>query len=612
MNIYLSNGPFDWTQYENIYFKGYITNELYSENLNLVKSSLVNIKHIEELKKILKDLNGAYSIIIEMADKIIACVDHIRSFPLFYCLVEGELLLSDCLDILKSKISQLTYDQLAIDELKMTGFITKDDTIYEQIKKLEAGQFLVFDKNTRRLQIHSHYQFHHSGFIKEEESSMLQRLDECYMNAFKRMIGTLQNKTVVVPLSGGCDSRCIAVALKRLGYQNVICFTYGVKGNHESKISEATARLLGYQWEFVEYSNEKWNKWYHSPEMKAYFEHSSSGAAIPIIQDWPAVLELKHNNKIPENSIFIPGYSGDMVAGSHIPKEFLNHEQIPHEYIIRYLFSVHYSLWNLNSFNQKSRDYFINKINTSISSQHQYKTNYGREVAADIIEAWDYQYRQANFINNALRVYEFWGFQWRTPFWDKEILQYWKQVPWNLRINRNLYFKYDRALKETYLKGIFDVERDLALEQTYNNHPMAWYGIISLEQYKEKSKAANSYNINAFIADDVVTRLSETIPDQTGELKKYVHKVNLYGIMTDLMETIKMFENQLKIGIFDKGLIEGSIEVVELLDFEYSNKLMNGYQKLLKQNQHLEADPAVINELKEILTAAIAGLQKID
>jgi asparagine synthase (glutamine-hydrolysing) len=68
----------------------------------------------------------------------------------------------------------------------------------------------------------------------------------------------------VVPLSGGLDSRIIVAMLKRLGVEDVICFTYGKKGNREAEISRQVAEALGYRWYFVEYTKEKLYDGYHS------------------------------------------------------------------------------------------------------------------------------------------------------------------------------------------------------------------------------------------------------------------------------------------------------------------------------------------------------------
>jgi asparagine synthase (glutamine-hydrolysing) len=52
--------------------------------------------------------------------------------------------------------------------------------------------------------------------------------------------------------------------------------------------------------------------------------------------------------------------------------------------------------------------------------------------------------RQAKFIINSVRAYEFFGYEWRMPFWDTELINFFLKVPMKYRINQDLYKKYAR------------------------------------------------------------------------------------------------------------------------------------------------------------------------
>lgn len=61
---------------------------------------------------------------------------------------------------------------------------------------------------------------------------------------------------------------------------------------------------------------------------------------------------------------------------------------------------------------------------------------------ANACESWNWQERQAKFIGNSIRVYEFWGFDWWMPLWDKQFTKYWSCFPLKLRFERFFYKKY--------------------------------------------------------------------------------------------------------------------------------------------------------------------------
>ena len=50
------------------------------------------------------------------------------------------------------------------------------------------------------------------------------------------------------------------------------------------------------------------------------------------------------------------------------------------------------------------------------------------EQAADTFECWDCQERQAKFIVNSVRAYEFFGFEWRLPLFDAELMDFWSRI----------------------------------------------------------------------------------------------------------------------------------------------------------------------------------------
>jgi asparagine synthase (glutamine-hydrolysing) len=63
---------------------------------------------------------------------------------------------------------------------------------------------------------------------------------------------------------------------------------------------------------------------------------------------------------------------------------------------------------------------------------------------ADAMEKWDWQERQAKFICNSVRVYEFYGYDWWLPLWDTEFMKFWEHVPLELRKGTALYLAYVR------------------------------------------------------------------------------------------------------------------------------------------------------------------------
>jgi len=91
-------------------------------------------------------------------------------------------------------------------------------------------------------------------------------------------------------------------------------------GQLEVGVSRETARHLGMPWHFVPYSRRQWRQWYQSADMAAYRPFCSRHVATPHIQDWPAVLELKHKGMIDADAVFIPGHTCMLTSANRLDR----------------------------------------------------------------------------------------------------------------------------------------------------------------------------------------------------------------------------------------------------------------------------------------------------
>lgn len=249
------------------------------------------------------------------------------------------------------------------------------------------------------------------------------------------MIAYAAGRQIAIPLSGGYDSRLIATMLKKLGYENVIAFTYGVPGNKDSEISKTTAEKLGVPWHFVEYSNERWRAWFESTERKDYYRMGSGWASLAHTQDWPAVWELTERGVLDPDAVIVPGH-GAMAILSHL-KFFETHSHGMSADLLAKV--IRKTKYNLRPFPKEPYNVqlFLRIKEQSIAIC--------KNIPPDTPSAftfWEWQERQAKFLANAVRVYDFWGYDWWMPLWDAEFMRFWQGVPLELRLNKRWYAGY--------------------------------------------------------------------------------------------------------------------------------------------------------------------------
>ena len=149
-----------------------------------------------------------------------------------------------------------------------------------------------------------------------------------------------------------------------------------------------------------------------------------------------AVKELKNKKLIPENSVFVPGHSGDMLGGSQGPKK-INIKKI---YILdnatKYLLK-----FNCILHKHKNKKVFISKIKNSLYQIYTKKI-LNPEEYVNLIESYILSNKVAKFVINSVRVYEFFDYKWRIPLWDIELVSFWLKIPLKYRLKNELYNEY--------------------------------------------------------------------------------------------------------------------------------------------------------------------------
>ena len=528
------NKGYKWNHSENIHSKGYLfaeKNNLYQgQNLNLY----FNCTSEEDFKNKITMASGSFAIVIKNKNKLFVSVDRLRSIPLFYALQNNIFYLSDNAYWIKDELSLKELDKISEQEFLLTGYVTGKDTLFTEIKQIQAGEYLIVKEADNKITIKTniYYRYLHKKFFTEPKEELFDKLDNISVNFINRLIKSVRGKTIVIPLSGGYDSRSIAAMLKKLNYKNVICFSYGKKGNWESEISEKVARKLGYKWYFVEYTKTKWRNISSLNEWKKYFEYGNNLTSLAHLQDWPAVWELKKNKKIPDDAVFVPGHSGDLLGGSWTPKPV---DTFKIDYNLKdisdYLFKSHYCLFNLKD--EHKKDLFLKKIKKELSNLEISDV----DSFVSLCECWNIANRQAKFIVNSVRVYEFFGYEWRIPLWDSELMDFWSRVPLKYRINKELYDEYlfERLFKEFNISFIKNESKKIKKSKSlakiknvikkirplygmaikilciekylldYYNNSMNWYAIVSYYKYL-KTMPLNG-NINSILAKITIENL---------------------------------------------------------------------------------------------------------
>ena len=216
------NKGFKWNDSKNIHSKGYLfdnKDSLYQgENLNIY----FNCKLEEDFKNKIIMANGTFAIVIQNNRKLWIGVDRLRSIPLFYALQNNIFYISDSAYWIKDELNLKEIDSTPEQEFLLTGYITGKDTLFKEIKQVQAGEYLTAKEENRKIVIKNnrYYRYLHKNFFTEPKEELFNKLDKVSKNIIKRLINSVNGRTIIIPLSGGYDSRYIVSMLKKLNYKN--------------------------------------------------------------------------------------------------------------------------------------------------------------------------------------------------------------------------------------------------------------------------------------------------------------------------------------------------------------------------------------------------------
>lgn len=438
---FLSGKSHQWINYninDYIIWIAADNNKLIAEN---IAKELENIKIINEkdISKILNNIGDHFGVIVIYKDWSFAAVDACRSNPIYWHHAKNGYLLSSQ----AQTIANLVKPALDINQrlaFQMSGYTIGDGTLWSSIKNINCGEFIFF---CNKGDFYKSKYFTYCPWIKKETTYLnLKNMLKLEINKIlENLVKKANGRNIIIPLSAGLDSRLIASGLKKIGYNNVKCFSYGLRNNFESKASKKIAEKLGFQWKFIEINHTKIRKYFQSNQYKEFFENCNDGCATPGIQDAYAIKKLIDEEFISHQDLIVNGNSGDFISGGHLPvisKEWYvqNNKHNVIDVIFDEHYKKHYSLWEslLTENNKKIIKEEITKHILSI------KIEANQEILPQgVIEMIEYENRQAKYVINFQRVYDYYKLNWALPLWDKSFIDFWYKVPPEHKVNQKLY-----------------------------------------------------------------------------------------------------------------------------------------------------------------------------
>ncbi|MBT5399367.1 asparagine synthase [bacterium] len=474
----LINSKFKWIEHKeeniDIFFKGFRVKENIPLLIDCISKlskykSLLEVKH-DFLGRFIKSLSGQFSIIVKTPMGTIMIVDKVSSIPLFYAKYKNQIIISNSAKSITNKYKGNfdNFDKKSFLEMFMSGYTIGRKTLFQGFYKLQAGEYACIDGI--HIKINNYYTYSPRNSLESSTNNIKERFEYSILKPMQQLIDDAGDRTIVVPLSAGKDSRLIASSLKYLGAKNIHCFAYGRKNAFESKISREVANKLNIKWTHVPITIRGQKDYFRSIEFKKYVNNVDTLSSIMYLQDVYVVRYLLSNKLISSDSIIVNGNTGDFLSGGHVLPAFKNQSNFNKELIVdiawnQYL-DKHYSLWG--ALRNKENDRYIIEESKRVMRERGISVSLCGNNLSGFFETLEYLQRQSKYVINMQRAYDFYELEWKMPLWDDLFMDFWEATDLNSKLDQSFYVD---ALKHFNWGGVW---RDVPINNYSNKVSPYW------------------------------------------------------------------------------------------------------------------------------------------
>jgi len=397
-----------------------------------------------DLARVFSNLDGHFAVVARAPSWTFAAVDSVRSIPLAFARFSGQWCIDDQALRLRNAVGLGAgdLDSEAALALGMAGYTIDIATLYRGLQQLGPGELVLFSREGEPRCYRYHCYRPWRGDKPAYDSAKSQKaLTETTLALIDATMKGIGDRTLVVPLSAGRDSRLIVSAAHHLGYGNIRTFAYGKPGNHEAETSRAIAERLGFPWRFVPVEVTMMRRYFQSETHASYCAFADTLQSVLFVQDLPQIAVLKADGFIPSDAVLCNGNSGDYISGAHIVPEMCSVAKgLPDEQrlqrIVGALFKKHFGLWTtLQTPTNRARieRQLLASLARAGATLGDPSDDYG------LYEYAEFQDRQCRYVITGQRIYEFLGHEWRLPLWEKAYLDFFEAVPLAGKVNQRLY-----------------------------------------------------------------------------------------------------------------------------------------------------------------------------
>jgi asparagine synthase (glutamine-hydrolysing) len=386
------------------------------------------------------NLNGSFLLIL--SDEQNRCVhvitDRWGSVPLYWGWRNGRLFISDEYWWIARNIEAQELNKVAVAQLLQFSYVLGTQTLIEGVCEFSPHAVTSVDYTQEpRVSQKQYWSYRLTEDTDLPETELLDLMSHIFQKMFEIYADAIKKRDwrVGVPLSGGLDSRFIAWGLKRADVP-VTAYSYGTPGLQDLVLASRVADSLAIPIKEIVWEDERPFTGKRHDDLVSLIGPTTTYAhgvgASAINEECQSACD-----------VFLPGHSGDFIAGSHVLDYYLHawdgrlvrlavervHKKL-NDRSLRRLFPWSSRHWDIvqDSFRETI------KLNDDPSM-------------LSLAQRWTTEQRIRRFTLRECHVYRNYGYQVMIPFWDYEVVDFFTGLPRKYLYRRYLY----RRLMQEYI-----------------------------------------------------------------------------------------------------------------------------------------------------------------
>lgn len=479
-----------WESYGAITLCGSVYDDVMPCSLQQVAVTLAACATPKQVASYLQTLHGDFSIIIHSTTMACIAVSHTRLYPLFYRFVNNDWHITDNPAMLHQKADVVS--PAACRQYLYTGAPLAGNTLVEGLKQGKPASITLFEnQHVTEISFSPYGAPIATPLVTKTLANTA--FEKVLNTVFKRVINSVENRQVVVPLSGGYDSRLVLAMLHKMGVKNILCYTVGKHNPSEQGIAKQVAAALQVPLYHIDYRDAQYRmQQFKSAEFARFVDTIGADGNFMWLFEYNAILWLKQQGILQENAVFIPGHVGDFYAGSHLRKLGIKEKESLQgigRKLVLHAFEYGKPCWNTA---------FCADIKKALQNLPHHQSSW--LVAMQFIA----ENRLAHQILNSARVYEFLGYKVLLPLCDVDFIQFFSRLPFAALCEPSFYEEY-------LLKHVFEplqiafkkpIHAAQLRKQRLKNRLKPWVPRnLYLRRKKQQDVTTETYLLNDMLAE---------------------------------------------------------------------------------------------------------------